>query len=104
MKLLWTSRAKTDLIGIGRFIARDKPGAARRWVEKIRQRARDTAHVPFAGRIVPEVERDDVREVFLGNYRIVYLVSEKYITVLTVFEGHRRFPEKIIECDDDSKP
>ena len=104
MKLVWTSRSKADLIEIGRFIARDKPEAARRWVERIRQRARDTVHVPFAGRKVPEVERDDVREVFLNNYRIVYLVSEENITVLTVFEGHRRFPDKIIECDDDTKP
>lgn len=33
MKLRWTRRARQDLIEIGRYIARDKPEAARRWAE-----------------------------------------------------------------------
>jgi plasmid stabilization system protein ParE len=41
---------------------------------------------------VPELERDDVREVLQGSYRIVYLVGERAIEVLTVFEAHRLFP------------
>lgn len=47
----------------------------------------------MAGRRVPEEGRDDVREVFLGAYRIVYQVNPKFIDILTVFEGHRLFPK-----------
>jgi len=92
MKLLWTDKARRDLLAIGRFIARDNPRAARTWVEKLRERARKAALTPLAGRVVPERSEQEVREVILRNYRIVYRVYEDAIHVLTVFEGHRLFP------------
>jgi plasmid stabilization system protein ParE len=90
----WSLRARRDLLEIGRFIARDDRSAARRWVERLRERARQAAAVPRAGRRVPELERDDVREVLQGNYRIVYRVRDRAIEVLTVFEAHRLFPSR----------
>jgi plasmid stabilization system protein ParE len=85
----WTERAVADLIAVGEFIAADKPGAARRWVERLRHQAELAAEAPLAGRRVPEIGRDDVRETFLRSFRIVYRVEADGITVLTVFEGHR---------------
>ena len=95
MKLTWTKRARADLLEVGRYIARDKPGAARRWVERIRQGARTAARQPRAGRKVPEFNRDDLREVLIGNYRIVYEVHREEICVLTVFEGHHLLPKPL---------
>ncbi len=92
MKLKWTRRARRDLIEIGRYIARDKPEAGRRWVERLRKHARLAASHPRAGRQVPEVARDDVREVLVGRYRIVYEIHQSEIRILTVFEGHRLLP------------
>ncbi len=89
MKLLWTIHARDDLLEIGRFIAGDNPAAARRWVDKLRERARKAAQHPRTGRVVPEIGRDDVREVLLRTYRIVYRVLGTEIHVLTVFESHR---------------
>lgn len=91
MRLRWTDRARRDLLAIGRYIAHDNPAAARQWVERLRTRARQAATMPMAGRVVPELLRDDIREVFLRTYRIVYRVREDAIDVLTVFEGHRPF-------------
>lgn len=88
-RVRWTERAATDLVAIGDYIAVDKPTAARAWVERLRERAANVADIPRAGRVVPELGRDDVREVFLRSYRIVYRVGPKGIVVLTVFEGHR---------------
>jgi toxin ParE1/3/4 len=93
MKLRWTRRAQQDLLEIGRYIARDKPDAARRWIERLRQKAAQAAAHPYAGRIVPEHSRSELREVLLRSYRIVYLVTGDAIVVLTVFEGHRLLPE-----------
>lgn len=100
MKLRWTHRARRDLVVIGRYIARDKPGAARRWVERLRQRARDAAAMPRSGRRVPELDRDDLREVLLRSYRIVYRIHSSEIRVLTVFEGHRLFPPEVLQDVD----
>lgn len=93
----WTERAVADLIAIGEYIAADQPDAARRWVERLRQQASVAAELPLAGRRVPEIDRDDVRETFLRSYRIVYRVESDGITVLTVFEGHRLLREGDID-------
>ncbi|MEW6490860.1 MAG: type II toxin-antitoxin system RelE/ParE family toxin [Thermodesulfobacteriota bacterium] len=89
MKVRWTDRARRDLLDIGEYIARDNRAAARSWVERLRARARKAAETPLAGRVVPELGRDDVREVFVRTCRIVYEVREDAIHVLAVFEGHR---------------
>ncbi|MGH9323240.1 MAG: type II toxin-antitoxin system RelE/ParE family toxin [Vicinamibacteria bacterium] len=97
MKLRWTYRARQDLKDIGRYIARDNRDAARKWLTRLRRSAARAAATPRAGRIVPEIGSSDVREVITGNYRLVYRIEGKTVTVLTVFEGHRllRFPEAL---------
>ena len=93
MKLYWTGTAKNDLKAIRRYIAADNPNAANRWVDRLRARAKKALQAPLAGRKVPEFSREDIRELIEGNYRIVYQVFEDRLVVLTVFEGHRLFPE-----------
>ncbi|MDY7227710.1 type II toxin-antitoxin system RelE/ParE family toxin [Hyalangium rubrum] len=98
-QLRWSLRARNDLVAIARFIASDDPAAARAWVEKLRGQARRAASTPLTGRRVPEVGRDDIREVLLRHYRIVYRVEPRGIVVLTVFEGHRLFPREPLPED-----
>ena len=94
-RLLWTSRAEADLEEIGDYIAADNPIAAERWVHKLMAQAQKAANAPFAGRMVPEIRMDGVRETFLRTYRIVYLVVGDTVVVLTVFEGHRLLPRNL---------
>jgi toxin ParE1/3/4 len=91
----WSSRALSDLEAIADYIARDDEVAAERWVDKLIARAQSVASGPYARRRVPELGRDDVRETFLHTYRIVFQVSGERIDVLTVFEGHRSFPDDL---------
>jgi toxin ParE1/3/4 len=74
--ILWSERARLDLLEIGDFIARDKPQAAEGWVGKVLNVIERTAAFPTSGRIVPEIDRSDIREVILDNYRIVYQLGE----------------------------
>jgi toxin ParE1/3/4 len=97
MKLYWTENAKQDLLSVKRYIATDNPTAAKQWVERLRERARSALHAPLAGRRVPELSRDDIREMTEGKYRIVYQVFANRLVVLTVFEGHRLFPEETVD-------
>ncbi len=39
------------------------------------------------GRAVPEFAREDLRELIIQNYRVVYRVSNDRITVLAVLHG-----------------
>ncbi|MGD8846852.1 MAG: type II toxin-antitoxin system RelE/ParE family toxin [Desulfobacteraceae bacterium] len=97
MKLFWTETAKQDLQTIRRYIATDNPTAAKRWIERLRERARNALHSPLCGRKVPEFTRNDIRELIEGNYRIVYQVFEDRLVILTVFEGHQLFPEEAVD-------
>ena len=89
MKLAWTKRAQDDLISIGKFIAEDNLINAKKWIKRLRERAANITDSPMSGRVVPEFENNDIREVFLGNYRIVYLVKNETVLIITVFEGHK---------------
>jgi plasmid stabilization system protein ParE len=99
LPIFWTDRALTDLEAIGDYIARDNPAAAERWVMKLVATAEQAASAPRAGRRVPELAREDVREVLLRRYRIVYRLGEHRLEILTVFEGHRLFPAEVAEED-----
>lgn len=91
MKVFWTPRAIEDLKLISRFIEMDNPQAARRFSDKLKRRTESLFRFPRRGRIVPEVGRDDVREIIEGNYRIAYRVKKNSVDILTLFEGHRFF-------------
>jgi len=93
MKLQWTARAELQLFEIADYIAADDPEAAIRWIERLRDRARRAARMPRSGRRVPELGRDDIREVLEGAYRIVYRIEQRAISVVAVFEGHHLLPE-----------
>ena len=97
MRLFWTETAKQDLQAIRRYIATDNPTAAKRWVNRLKIRARGALLAPLAGRKVPELLREDIRELIEGNYRIVYQVFEDRLVVLTVFEGHHLLPREKVD-------
>jgi len=97
MKLQWSETAKNDLISIRNFIAEDDVAAAKNWIGLLRAKANNIVHQPLAGRKVPELSRDDIREVIERNYRIVYQIHSDRIAILTVFESHRLFPVQKIQ-------
>ena len=90
LKVEFSPTALFDLEDIANYIARDNPIAAERWVDKLVAAAEKAASHPRSGRAVPEVEDQKIREVIVGEYRVIYRVDEKRLLVLTVIEGHRR--------------
>src|SRR5262245_59777954 len=93
MRWRFSLQARADLQRIGHRIARDNPRAAAAWVEKLRERARLAGKSPGLGRKVPEIDREDIREAIVGNYRLVYLVEPKAVVILTIFEAHHLLPD-----------
>ena len=52
---------------------------------------------PFSGQIVPEIGRDDIREIRLQRYRIVYRVLEEESEILTVYHSARLLDASILD-------
>jgi plasmid stabilization system protein ParE len=96
LRIVWTSRALRDLRDIGDFIARDNPEAAESWVGELVHAVEALAELPRSGRVVPELGREDIREVVRRSYRIVYRVRSRTLEVLTLFEGRRLLPRRAI--------
>ena len=44
---------------------------------------------PQSGRVVPDAHDFSLREVLLGNYRIIYRARGDLVEVLTVYHGAR---------------
>ena len=48
---------------------------------------------PQSGRIVPELDYEEIREIIHGNYRIIYQISSENIEILTVRHGRQLLSE-----------
>lgn len=93
MKVVWTEQALERLQEIDDFISQDSPERAARFIAKLLERGDGLAPYPSAGRQVPELGSNAIREILEGNYRIVYRLTRERVEILTVFEGHRLLPE-----------
>jgi len=84
MKVIWTELAVEKLEECADYIALDKPTAALKWAESIQESANNLVDFPNIGRQVPEIKREDIREIIKGNYRIIYRIDSNYISILTI--------------------
>ena len=94
MTIIWTQKAEKQLDQIFEYIASDSSLYAYRTVGQIIEEAESISSHPRKGRRVPEYERDDIREVFHHPYRIIYLVKDDIIEILSVIHGARLLPDK----------
>jgi toxin ParE1/3/4 len=92
-----TLQATDDLDSIAQFISKDSPQYARLFVSDVFQAVERLSEFPKSGRIVPELNDPDVREIILGNYRLVYRFKAKLIGLLTVYHGARLLDPTTLE-------
>ena len=94
MKIIWSPLAIDRTTEIAEYIAQDNPSAAALWVETLFEKVQLLKSSPQSGRVVPETDREDIRELIYGNYRIIYKVEKTRISVLTVRHGKQILPEE----------
>jgi len=61
-------------------------------VDRLTRRSQQIAEFPLSGRMVPEYEMTQVREVIEGPYRIIYSIKPDQIDVLAVLHGAQAIP------------
>jgi toxin ParE1/3/4 len=90
VEVKWTNQSLEDIHNIGEYIATDSEKFAAIQVEKFFEKAEMLSKYPKIGRIVPEIGRQDIRELISGNYRIIYkIISNQRIDILTIHHGAR---------------
>jgi addiction module RelE/StbE family toxin len=98
MRIIWSPLAVDRAAEIAAYIARDKPSAAEKWIESVFSKVEQLKASPEIGRVVPEINNKKFRELIYGNYRIVYRIETKQISILTIRHGKQILPiDEIIE-------
>jgi toxin ParE1/3/4 len=87
--VIYAPEADDDLFGIVEYIARDKPGAAREWLHKIRETCETIATQPEMGELRPGFGVLGARSFSVGNYVIFFRATEGGIEVSRVIHGSR---------------
>ena len=61
-------------------------------IDRLTARSEQIASFPLSGRMVPEYQATDVREVIERPYRIIYRIKPDQIDILAVVHGAQTLP------------
>jgi toxin ParE1/3/4 len=92
VEVRWTLYSLSDIENIAEYISKDSPFYARVQVQRFFDRAEILETHPNAGRVVPEIGKEEIRELIEGNYRLIYrVISDNRVDILTVYHSSRLF-------------
>ena len=89
VEIKWTKQAINDVESISEYISRDSVYYAKMFAQKIFQSVDRLLIFPQSGRIVPELKNTIIREIILGNYRVIYRSHEQLVEIITVYHSSR---------------
>jgi toxin ParE1/3/4 len=90
VKVIWAERAIDDLTSIAEYSSRYSEKYASSIVSKLFNKVNILKKMPKIGRIVPEKNDENIRELIEGNYRIIYEIrGEDRIEILMVHHSSR---------------
>ncbi len=87
MKIVWSPLALERVNDIADYIAETSVEAAKVWLIDIFGAVDRLQEFPESGRVVPEVKQPNIRELVFKNYRVIYRVERKQVSILTVRHG-----------------
>lgn len=89
-QISWTKKSLKDLKAISDYISLDSKFYAARFISKLIERVEQLIEFPESGRIVPEKNENEIRELIEGNYRIFYRIRKENITILRIHNSARK--------------
>jgi toxin ParE1/3/4 len=92
-RISWSPQALRELEAIRDYIAVDSPRYAELVVDRIVAAVERLQAFPDSGRVVPERNDPQIREVIVRPYRVVYRHRADEVEIATVFRGSRLLPD-----------
>jgi addiction module RelE/StbE family toxin len=90
--VIWSDPAKEDLKKIYDYIAGDSKYYAIKVSQEFIEKSEQLVELPKVGRIVPEIEDPNIRELIIYSYRLIYEISPNRIEILAIIHGKQDFP------------
>jgi plasmid stabilization system protein ParE len=98
VRLVWSERALSEAREATDYIADARPLVAVDWLHELFERVEGLLEFPEHGRILPEGDRDDLRELIHNPYRVIYQVREDVVEILLLRHVRRdRLQEQNLE-------
>jgi toxin ParE1/3/4 len=82
MKVIWTTSAINKYIEL--LKSRYTPELAQKYSEVLSNRIEDLATYPDKGRVVPEYNNSNLRELIYNGLRVIYKISGDNIYIQTI--------------------
>ena len=95
MRVIWTPEAQAHLDGIHHYLKRDAPFHANGVVDKLTRRSEQLIRHPRSGRMVPQYDDENLREIIVYPYRLIYRLQPDCIDIIAVFHGAQQLPESL---------
>ncbi len=89
VKIVWSDAALRHLEEAVNYIQADSPKAALKMQRKLLKAPLKLRPNLRLGGMVPEFERDDVRELLVKPYRVVYRIDGNHVVILGIVHGSR---------------
>ena len=96
MKVTWSPLADEQVDAAVAYVAQHNPTAALEWLERLLDHVKTLARFPDSGRIVPETQREDIREIIVSPYRVMYRRKNDLVEIAAIRHEAREFDEKEI--------
>lgn len=89
----WSTQARKDLEAITDYYRDVSPSFAERFEEQVFIATRRLEMFPRSGRMIPEAEDDQLREIIYRDYRIMYHVDDagEEVLILTILHTSQQF-------------
>ena len=89
MQVRWTPGARGDLLELVKYIAQDRPDAARKMAKRLRAATEHLGEFPEMGRMVPEFSNPELRERIVPPYRLIYSTAGNTIRIVAIVHSRR---------------
>jgi len=93
MKIVWSPISYERLENIYDFISDKDSVAAKNLINRVFEKIESLSRFPERERRVSEINRAEIREVFVSGYRIIYKIGPKKILILTIRDFKQLLPE-----------
>ncbi|MBT5935537.1 type II toxin-antitoxin system RelE/ParE family toxin [Sulfurimonas sp.] len=86
-KLEWSEEALEDIESIATYIEKDSPFYAKSVISKFFEKAEILKDFTELGRVVPEINDSNIREIFIYSYRLIYQTNEDTVLFVAIVHG-----------------
>ena len=86
-RVIWTPEVFRNLDSIGDYMLEVAPAFAGPLLQRLYDAVAPLEDYPRLGRAVPGFDRDDLRELIIDNYRIVYEIKGEAVWLVTIRHG-----------------